>query len=136
VPENNLTIPLEMNGIVSYFSSHKPSKDELENCRWITLSSDISWDPNDLSWETQEQAMNGQMGVSEVIWNGDRDPDVTHVDGEETHFVLIPDPPELLDEDEFAKRMIQLVNVAGDDWNGEGLDGYENPDLFRLTDIN
>jgi hypothetical protein len=32
--------------------------------------------------------------------------------------------------------MIQSVNVAGDNWNGDGLDGYENPDLFCLTDIN
>ena len=46
-------------------------------------------------------------------------------------FDLIPDPPELLDEDEFADRLIQSVNVAGDDWNGDGLDGYENPVLFR-----
>jgi hypothetical protein len=76
------------------------------------------------------------MRVSEVIRNGDRrDPDVTHVDREETHFVLIPDPPELLDEDEFAKRMIQLVNVAGDDWNRDGLDGYENPNFYHPTDI-
>jgi hypothetical protein len=136
VPGDNLTIvPLEMNGVVSYYSSHKPSKDELENCQQNTLSSNIPWDPNDPSWETQERAMNQQMQVSEVIQNRDIDPDVTHVDGEETHFILIPDPPELLDEDEFAKRMIQLVNVAGDDWNGDGLDRYENPNLFRLTDI-
>jgi hypothetical protein len=47
------------------------------------------------------------MQGSEVIRNGDRDPDVTHADGEKTHFILIPDPPELLDEDKFAKRMIQ-----------------------------
>jgi hypothetical protein len=58
VPGDNLTIPLEMNGVVSYFSSHKPSEDELENCRRITLSSDIPWDPNDSSWETQERAVN------------------------------------------------------------------------------
>jgi hypothetical protein len=49
---------------------------------------------------------------------------------------LIPDPPEVLDEDKFAERMIQLVNVTGDNWNGDGLNGYENPNLFRLTDIN
>jgi hypothetical protein len=75
------------------------------------------------------------MRVSEVIQNGDRDPDVTCVEGEETHFVLIPEPPELLDKDKFAKRMIQSVNVAGDNWNWDRLDGYENPDLFHLTDI-
>ena len=135
VPGDDLTIPLEMNGVVSYFSSHKPSEEELENCRRITLSSDIPWDPNDPSWETQERAVNRQMQVSEVIRNGDRNPDVSRVDGEEMQFVLIQDPPELLDEDEFAERLIQSVNVAGDDWNGDGLEGYENPDLFRLTDI-
>jgi hypothetical protein len=31
VPGDNLTIPLEMNGVVSFFHSHKPSEDELEN---------------------------------------------------------------------------------------------------------
>jgi hypothetical protein len=128
VPGDSQTIPLKMNGIISYFSSHKPSKGDLENCRRITLSSDIPWNPNNTSWETQERAMNQIMQASEIIWNGDRDPDVTHDDGEKTDFILISDPPELLDEDKFAKRLIQLVNVAGDDWNGDGLDGYENPD--------
>ena len=113
VPGDDLTIPLEMNGVVSYFSSHKPSKDKLENCRRVTLSSDIPWDPNDPSWEAQEKAMDRQQRVSEVIQNGDRNPDVARVDGEETHFVLIPDPPELLDDGEFADRLIQSVNVAG-----------------------
>jgi hypothetical protein len=136
VPGDSLTIPLEINGFVTFFSSHKPSKDELENCRQITLSSNIPWDSNDLSCETQERVMNRQIQVSEVIRNGDRDPDVTRVDREETDFVLMPDPPELLDEDKFAERMIQLVDVAWDDWIGDGLDGYENPDLFCLTDIN
>ena len=32
LPGESLTIPLEMNGVVSFFSSHKPSEDELENC--------------------------------------------------------------------------------------------------------
>jgi hypothetical protein len=57
LPGDNPTIPLEMNGVVSYFSSHKSSKDELENCWQITLSSDIPWNPNNLSWETQERAL-------------------------------------------------------------------------------
>jgi hypothetical protein len=63
VPEDNLTIPLEMNGVVSYVSNHKPSKDELENCQQITLSSNIPWNPNNLSWETREQVLvNQQIG--------------------------------------------------------------------------
>jgi hypothetical protein len=53
--DNNLTIQLEMNGVISYLSSHKLSKDELENCRHITLTSNIPFDPNDPSWEMQEK---------------------------------------------------------------------------------
>jgi hypothetical protein len=36
------------------------------------------------------------MRVSEVIQNGDRNPDVAHFDGEGTHFIFIPDPPDYL----------------------------------------
>ena len=32
VPAEDIVIPLELNGVVSYFSSHKPSQDELDNC--------------------------------------------------------------------------------------------------------
>jgi hypothetical protein len=57
VPSDNMTIPLEMNGVVSYFASHKPSTDELLNCKRIVISSDVPWDPNDPSWERQERAV-------------------------------------------------------------------------------
>jgi hypothetical protein len=68
-----------------------------------------------------------------VLRNGDRNPDVARVDGAGS-FIMILDPPELLDEDKFAERMIQSVNISGDNWNGDGLDGHENPDLYALTE--
>jgi hypothetical protein len=74
------------------------------------------------------------MRSSAVIWNRDANPEVARTGTVEPQpFALIPDPPELLSEDEFAERMIQAVNIPGDDWNGDGLDGYANSDLFHLT---
>jgi hypothetical protein len=135
VPAEDVVIPLELNGVVSYFSSHKPSQDELDNCRQIILSSDVPWDPNDPSWEQQERAVSRQARVAEVIHNGDRVPEVARVRGSDSSFTMVPDPPELLEDDEFAKRMIEAVNIAGDDWNGDGLEGHANTDLHCLMDL-
>jgi hypothetical protein len=107
-----------MNGVVSYFASHKPSSDDLDNCKWIVISSDIPWDPNDPSWERQERAMDWQVAkISEVLTNGDRHPD-GQVRKTDSHFVFISEPPEILDDEEFATRLIQSVNIVGDDWTG------------------
>jgi hypothetical protein len=38
-----LKIPLYFDGVILYFDSRKPSEDELENCRWITLTFDSCW---------------------------------------------------------------------------------------------
>jgi hypothetical protein len=101
-----------MNSVVSYFASHKPSTEELENCRRIVISSDIPRDPNDLSWEQQEKTMDqGVVQISEVPRNGDRNPDV-NVIGADLHLLYF-----------------------GDDWNGDGLDGYEDSVLYCLNDI-
>jgi hypothetical protein len=38
-----------------------------------------------------------------------------------------------LDDLEFATRLIEEVNISGDDWNGDGKDGYLDQDLFPET---
>jgi hypothetical protein len=43
-------------------------------------------------------------------------------------------PPELLSEYELAERFKQSVNVAGDDQNGDGLDGYEDSELYPISE--
>jgi hypothetical protein len=136
--EDDLKIPLEMNGVVSYFPSHKPSADELVNCQRIVLSSDISWDPNDLAFDRQERAATStDVQVSEVHQNGDGHPDALRCCGKQeecTCFNVVPVPAELLSEEELAERFIQSVNIAGDDWKGDGMDGYDDPDLYPRND--
>ena len=54
--EDDLKIPLSMRGVISYFPTHKPSEEEFKNCRRIVMCSDQPWDPNNPSFETQEDA--------------------------------------------------------------------------------
>jgi hypothetical protein len=56
-----LHIPLYLDGVISYFDSRKPSEDELEHCRRITLTSDSSWDPNAASFAKKEQIVSDRM---------------------------------------------------------------------------
>lgn len=46
-PEDNITIPLELQGIISKLTTRLPTTEEVENCRWLTLTNEAEWDPND-----------------------------------------------------------------------------------------
>ena len=54
-PEDNITIPLEMHGCISYFSSRSPTKQELENCPWIILTSPTEWNPYSMTFANDEK---------------------------------------------------------------------------------
>lgn len=45
VTEENVTIPLQLNGIISYFDARTPTTEEIENCPHIILTSDEEWNP-------------------------------------------------------------------------------------------
>ena len=42
---DEVTLPLILRGIISYLPTHYPTEEEQRNCRRITLTSDIEWDP-------------------------------------------------------------------------------------------
>jgi hypothetical protein len=48
-PQNNLRIPLQLKGVISYFPSRYPSEKEIETCQWIALTSSQQWDPESAS---------------------------------------------------------------------------------------
>jgi hypothetical protein len=45
VEEENLTIPMKLNGIISYFNVRAPNLDEIENCPHINMTSTKEWNP-------------------------------------------------------------------------------------------
>ena len=126
IPGENIVIPLALSGVISYFESHRPSDDELQNCRRLVLCSDVPWDPNDPLFARQEQAVAHHTDVSAVRQHGDS------VGGDNVLPSLLPTPAELLSDKEFACRLVSAVNVAGDDWIGDGMSGYADEELFPI----
>ena len=55
VPEHNLSLPLEVDGTVSYLETRLLTQDEVESLGRIELSSDIPWDPKADHFKEQEQ---------------------------------------------------------------------------------
>jgi hypothetical protein len=58
VHEDEMTIPLEMDGVISYFSCHKPTKQELRTCERIEMTSPDEWDPKSLDFNRNERKLN------------------------------------------------------------------------------
>lgn len=58
-PEDDVTLPLELQGVISKITIRLPTIEEIENCRWLTLTSATEWDPNDPTF--MEQECNVQM---------------------------------------------------------------------------
>jgi hypothetical protein len=44
-PDSKLRIPLEMEGVTSYFTSRRPTDDEITNCTRLEMTSETAWDP-------------------------------------------------------------------------------------------
>jgi len=66
-----LTIPLALRGVTSYFPTRKPSKAELSTCRRFDLTSEEpEWDPQSTAYQEQEEATVDASGL--VHETGDR----------------------------------------------------------------
>ena len=52
----DVVIPLEMKGVVSIFESRIPTKEELESCDYLMMTSEKCWDPHSLQFQERESA--------------------------------------------------------------------------------
>jgi len=114
--QDKLKIPLRLRGVISLFDTHKPTDDELMNCRQVHLTSDSPWDPYDPSFAAQEHAAQFKLrNVSTVHQNGDSEVDGDFLDSFETHSLRCDREEqliELLDEDTLTKRFVSAVNIS------------------------
>ena len=55
-PGSNVMIPLELDGVISYFETTKPTDDELVNLDKVYLTSDTDWDPYSKAFNEKELA--------------------------------------------------------------------------------
>jgi hypothetical protein len=58
LPEDSTRIPLELNGVISGFPTRTPTLEEIENCKWLTLTSELEWDPHSLDFAARERQIN------------------------------------------------------------------------------
>ena len=61
VHDENLTLPLKLNGVISYFNARTPTKYEIENCPHIVLTSSEEWDPYSGSFAMREATETSNM---------------------------------------------------------------------------
>lgn len=54
-PEQEVTIPLELKGVILYFHTRLPSTEEIDSCEHIALTSVVEWDPHSQDFLEQEQ---------------------------------------------------------------------------------
>ena len=61
--EDNLLIPLSLNGVTSYFNTRKPSVEEFESCTRYELTAEgPEWDPASPTFGAQEDSMKDFRG--------------------------------------------------------------------------
>jgi hypothetical protein len=54
INEENLTIPMKLNGIISYFNVRTPTLDEIENCQHVVMTPVDEWNPCSSHFEELE----------------------------------------------------------------------------------
>ena len=76
--QDDLVIPLSLNGVVSYFPCRRPSREEWEQSgdsqRIDMTSEDLEWDPKSLDFAQQEEEMlgaNGRLREPRTKWTED-----------------------------------------------------------------
>ena len=148
-------VPLELNGVMSYFNVRKPTQSELEpgRCERLELTSEEPWDPSSPDFENREQTIRNvsashaafsnlsgseegmkPLPVSVKQLHGDR-----LISALGLNLIQKDLLPELSDDsyisdssmfkdvprDYMADRLASMVQVAAHDWSGNGLEGWD-----------
>jgi hypothetical protein len=107
IPEQDICIPLSMHGVISCLPVRLPTIQEIESCRWITLTSDMEWDPHSEEFENNERkAQESENTVTTV------ERDIFAIKSLNSPQLLHTTiPASLINEDELLPRAIKTVTV-------------------------
>ncbi len=107
IPKQNIRLPLSICGVISCLPVRKPSVTEIENSRWVILTSNREWDPHSEEFEANER----QGNKNECTHNETernifvvRTTDVQGVQGDEI-------PASLLNIEELQSQVVGSVSV-------------------------
>jgi hypothetical protein len=107
IPEEDIHIPLSMRGVISCLPVRLPTAQEIESCRWITLTSDMEWDPHSEEFENNERrAQENEYTVTTV----ERDIfAIKSLNSPQLFHTAIP--ASLMNENELLPRAIKTITV-------------------------
>jgi hypothetical protein len=60
-PDENVFIPFHLHGCISYFSTRLPTQNKLQECRWVTFTSEAEWQPYSPHFKKSEAAMKSHV---------------------------------------------------------------------------
>ena len=64
VPNNSLTIPMSLQGTVSYFEARKPTEEELRTSEWVRMTHYDNWDPHSDHFRVAEESAKRQRRMA------------------------------------------------------------------------
>jgi hypothetical protein len=121
IPDQELHVPFELHGCLSYFPTRLTTVDEIDTCRWIHLSSDGDWDPYSNHFAASERATlshltehprHGRRGLPD---SNTYDADGFCIDGRYQGSVSTLAPPHVPENiDAIIGSMSRLTTTAGD----------------------
>ena len=146
VPDcDDLTIPLELNGIMSCFATYAPTPDEMENLPRVVMTSSARWRPNSKSFADAEENLRIIAGTM-TICKGDPNclaaSAVPRMIAAATSYRTLMENNNLDihrhdnygEDDDLYHRLIKTVHVASDDMTGDGLSGHIDNDVYTTSE--
>ena len=133
--QGSLVIPLDMRGVMSGFPVRKPTWEEYETLPHVTITAADPWEPYSEVFAEKERAVSQIFSKASDTGREVLYPDPTCMGRQVCAFSSLSSLCHAIEfDDEFHDRMIEAVNVAADDMEGDGLDGHEDPDVYSTHD--
>ncbi|KAI2498496.1 Reverse transcriptase (RNA-dependent DNA polymerase) [Fragilaria crotonensis] len=125
-PDSKLRIPLEMEGVVSYFTSRRPTDDEIANCTRLEMTSDAAWDPRSPHFRQAETQLRERSDFNVSMVSTTMQLSGTGTRGNLHEVMRLMTPREILavasaDDGLLAERLEEMVQVSGGDLRGDGI---------------
>jgi hypothetical protein len=137
IASHNLRIPLTLRGLMSGFSSRKPTLEEYMNMPKVVMTRDFQWDPNSDTHAEAESMMTAVIATVNYVpdpLHFELDDTVRHILAIDAHERVLPECDDTPLELDLYHRLIANVTVAPDDIPGHGLDGHLESSVYIQHD--
>jgi len=72
LPNEDIRLPLQLCGVISYIDTRYPSQQEINTCRWLVMKNDEDWQPYDESFHENEALLDGTHTIRDTPENIER----------------------------------------------------------------